>query len=104
MSRQCSESVQTFQTMFKMFRICSDFSDNVQNVQKFQSMFRMFKIFSQCSECSEFSVNVQIFSKFLVQKLIYSEFLDFVYRKSGYFGVEIIWRFCVKRGWLILVC
>jgi hypothetical protein len=22
------------------------------------------------------------------------------YRKSGYFGVGIIWRFCVEMGWL----
>jgi hypothetical protein len=22
------------------------------------------------------------------------------HRKSGYFGMEIIWRFCVKMGWL----
>ena len=32
----------------------------------------MFRIFSQCSE------SVQTFSEFLVQKLVYSEFLDFV--------------------------
>ena len=35
----------------------------------------MFRIFSQCSECSE---SVQIFLEFLAQKLVYSEFLDFV--------------------------
>jgi len=63
--RQCLESVQNFQSAFRMFRICSDFSDSVQN---FQSMFR---IFSQCSECSDCS-------EFLAQKLVYSEFLDFV--------------------------
>jgi hypothetical protein len=57
--RQCLESVQNFQSTFRMFRICSDFSDCIQN---FQSMFRMFRL------CSEF----------LAQKLVYSEFLDFV--------------------------
>ena len=35
----------------------------------FQTMFRI---------CSEFSVNVQTFSEFMAQKLVYSEFLDFV--------------------------
>ena len=38
--------------MFRMFRICSEFSVNVQNVQTV--------------------------SEFLAQKLVYSEFLDFV--------------------------
>jgi hypothetical protein len=77
--RQCSEcsdtaqNVQTFQTMF---RLCSECSESVQNVQ---SMFRMFRIFSQCSECSE---SVQTFSEFLAQKLVYSEFLDFVVSQS----------------------
>ena len=60
------QNVQTFQTIFRMFRICSDFSDNVQN---------LFRIFSQCSECSD---SVHTFSEFLAQKLVYSEFLDFV--------------------------
>ena len=77
--RQCSDSVQTFQKMFRMFRICSDFSNNAQNLFRLQTMLRMFRI------CSEFSVNVQnvqnlfrLFSEFLAQKLVYSEFLDFV--------------------------
>ena len=68
-----SDNVQTFQTMFRPFRQCSDFSDNVQN---FQSMFRIFR------QCSEFSESVQTLfsqcSEFLAQKLVYSEFLDFV--------------------------
>jgi len=67
----------------KMFRLCSDFSDNVQN---FQSMFRICSdnvqtVQSMFRICSEFSVNVQnvqTFSEFLAQKLVYSEFLDFV--------------------------
>ena len=69
--RLCSESVQTLFRIFRLFRhdlfrLCSEFSECVQN---FQSMFRI---------CSEFSVNVQTFSEFLAQKLVYSEFLDFV--------------------------
>jgi hypothetical protein len=92
MFRICSDfpdNVQTFQTIFRMFRICSDFSDNVQNVQNLFRMFRvcpdfsvndqnvqnLFRIFSQCSECSD---SVHTFSEFLAQKLVYSEFLDFV--------------------------
>ena len=63
---ECSDTVQNVQTVQTMFRLCSD---NVQNVQN------LFRIFSQCSECSE---SVQTFSEFLAQKLVYSEFLDFV--------------------------
>jgi hypothetical protein len=60
-----------------MFRICSECSVNVQNVQN------MFRIFSHCSECSEYvqnlkSMSVSTFSELLAQKLVYSEFLDFV--------------------------
>ena len=78
--------------MFIIFRQCSEFSDNVQN---FQSMFR---IFSQCSE------SVQTFSEFLVQKLVYSEFLDFVVMLStvpdlspllplsGIWGIHFLWK------------
>ena len=76
---ECSDFSDSVQTMFRMFRICSECSVNVQNVQNFQSMFRMFRIFSQCSECSE---SVQTFSEFLAQKLVYSEFLDFVVSQS----------------------
>ena len=79
----CSDSVQN---LFRIFSQCSECSDTVQNVQTFQTMFRLcsdnvqnvqnlFRIFSQCSECSE---SVQTFSEFLAQKLVYSEFLDFV--------------------------
>jgi hypothetical protein len=70
--RICSEfsvNVQNVQTLFRMFRLFRQCSDNVQNVQN------LFRIFSQCSECSE---SVQTFSEFLAQKLVYSEFLDFV--------------------------
>ena len=56
---ECLESVQTFQTFQTLFRIFSQCSESVQN---FQSMFRMFRL------CSEF----------LSQKLVYSDFLDFV--------------------------
>ena len=82
MFRLCSESVQTLFRIFRLFRhdlfrLCSDnvqnfqslFSPCSESVQNFQSMFRI---------CSEFSVNVQTFSEFLAQKLVYSEFLDFV--------------------------
>ena len=82
--------------LLKMFRICSEFSVNVQNNQ---NLFRMFRIFSQCSEfsvmfrlcsvnvqnlfkifsqCSEFSVMFRLCSEYLAQKLVCSEFLDFV--------------------------
>jgi len=64
------------QILFRMFRLCSDFSDNVQT---------LLRLFRQCSECSDFSDNVQnvqnlfrLFSEFLAQKLVYSEFHDFV--------------------------
>ena len=67
----CMNVLPYVQILFKMFRLCSDFSDNVQT---FQTMFRMFRLFRQCSECSE---SVQIFSEFLAQKLVYSEFHDF---------------------------
>jgi hypothetical protein len=52
-----------------LFKICSDFSDNIQNVQ---NLFRFFRQYSECSD------SVQTFSEFLAQKLVYSEFLDFV--------------------------
>jgi len=41
---------------------------------------------SQCSECSE---SVQTFSEFLAQKLVYSEFLDFVVIYSDECRVEL---------------
>jgi hypothetical protein len=112
MFRQCSESVQNFQPMFRMFRHCSDCSDNVQtlfspcseSVQNFQSMFRMFRI------CSEFSVNVQNVQNFqsmfricldffwiLAQKLIYSEFHDFVV--SGNVYMRCFWYNRYQVGW-----
>jgi hypothetical protein len=49
-----------------MFRLYSDFPDNVQ------TLLRLFRQFSECSE------SVQIFSEFLAEKLVYSEFHDFV--------------------------
>jgi hypothetical protein len=60
-----------------MFRIGSEFLVNVQNVQN------MLRIFSHFSECSEYvqnfkSMSVPTFSELLAQKLVYSEFLDFV--------------------------
>ena len=59
--RQCTECSESIQTMFRffqtIFRLCSEFADNAQ------------------SECSE---SVQIFSEFLSQQLVYSNFLDFV--------------------------
>jgi len=44
-------------------------------------MFRLFRIFSQCSE------SVQTFSEFLAQKLVYSEFLDYVLSASFWLGM-----------------
>ena len=55
--RQCSECSDPVQIIFRIFRICSKFSDNIQNVR---------------------TLCVHTFSEFLTQKLIYSEFLDFV--------------------------
>jgi hypothetical protein len=100
MFRICSEAVHNGQNFQTMFRQCSEsvqnVSDNAQNVQIFQAMFRMFRIcsytvhpfqtlfriYSKCSECSESVKNFQNlfrrFSEFLAQKLVYSEFLDFV--------------------------
>ena len=66
---ECSESVQNVQSLSRLFSQCSECSESVQN---FQSMFRIF------SQCSEFSDSVHTFSEFLAQKLVYSEFLDFV--------------------------
>jgi hypothetical protein len=46
------------------------------------STIRLFRIFRICSECSESVRNIQnlfrLFSEFLAQKLVYSEFPDFV--------------------------
>jgi hypothetical protein len=81
---ECSDFSDNVQTMFRMFSQCSECSESVQN---FQSMFRMFRIFSQCSECSE---SVQTFSEFLAQKLVYSEFLDFVVSQShGFLQISV---------------
>ena len=71
--RQCSECSESVLTLFILFRLCSD---NVQNIKN------LFRIFSKCSECSESVQNFQnlfrLFWEFLAQKLVYSEFLDFV--------------------------
>jgi hypothetical protein len=101
-----NNTVQNVQTMFRMFRLCSEFSFNVQNLQNLMRYWsecsdisdNVQTLFSQCSECSECSVNVQnvqnlfrmfgqcsecsesvqTFSEFLAQRLVYSEYLDFV--------------------------
>ena len=79
MYRLCSDFSDNVQNLFRLFRQCSECSESVRNVQIFQacsdSVQNLFRIFSQCSECSE---SVQTFSEFLAQKLVYSEFLDFV--------------------------
>ena len=71
--KQCSECSESVLTLFILFRLCSD---NVQNIKN------LFRIFSKCSECSESVQNFQnlfrLFWEFLAQKLVYSEFLDFV--------------------------
>ena len=92
--------------MLRMFRICSVHVQNVQNlfrifsnVQNVQNLFRifsnvqnaqnLFRIFSNVQNllriCSEFSVMFRICSvmfrlcsEYLAQKLVCSEFLDFV--------------------------
>ena len=68
--------------MFKMFKLVRKCSDSVQNVQNF------FRIFRQCSE------SVQTFSEFRAQKLVYSEFLDFVvYAISAYQNVSTTYMY-----------
>ena len=77
--RQCSECSDFSYNVQNLFRIFSQRSECLESVQTFQTFQTLFRIFSQCSESVQnFQSMFRLCSEFLSQKLVYSEFLDFV--------------------------
>jgi hypothetical protein len=79
-------NVQNVQNLFRIFSQCSEFSIMFKlcsvNEQNVQNLFRIF------SQCSEFSVMFRLCSEYLAQKLVCSEFLDFVVHLFRYCSLE----------------
>ena len=107
--------------VLKMFRICSALSVNVQNLFRLcsvnaQNLFRffsqrlvnvqnvqnLFRIFCQCSECS---IMFRLCSEYLAQKLVCSEFLDFVVvgYKDCRWNCGSVWQFIMNVDGIVVV-